>query len=704
MPRAGVDLVRAGDLDDLAVLHHHDLVGHVADHRQVVRDEQVAHCVFVLQILQEVQQLGLDRDVERRDRLVADQDLRAQGERAGDRDPLALAAGELVGILGERVRGEAHLVEQLEGEGAPLGLAAAHAVDLHRLHQDLAHREARIERGIRILEHDLDAPLVGVRRLRRQRQQVPALEQHLAAGSLVQPHEQQADRGLAVPGFADHPERLALGQLERSALHGLQLAPSEEPVAEIEALGEAARLEDDRLVSAQAAPALTGFWPCSSHEVIDDRQALRPATERRPAGKQRPRIGVLRGGADLFGRPLLADLAVAHHQHLVGDLAHERQVVRDEQHRHPAPRLQAGDQLQDLPLHGDVEGGGRLVGDEQLRLAGDRHGDHHALLLASRKLERVGAEPGLGLGEADLAEQLERAQPRLRRGQGAVLPQYFRDLEPDREHRVQRAHRLLEDHRDLGAAQRLQLAAGELEQLAPEVLYAARRMHACVLARQQAHDGERGHRFAAARFADQRDGAALVDVEADALYRAQRRRFIDAEVDRQVAHAEQAHFSLGSSASRSASVSRLKALTSTAIAKVAAAICHHLPRISSLCASASMLPQDTVSTPTPKPRKLRITSDLMNSTTCSESCTSTTWLTFGRMWTNMRRTPDAPIASAASTYSRTLCFMYSARISRRIPVQPASPRIRITVSTPFWLTTAATASTSSRYGIDVNTL
>src|SRR5438046_6550711 len=107
-------------------------------------------------------------------------------------------------------------------------------------------------------------------------------------------------------------------------------------------------------------------------------------------------------------------------------------------------------------------------------------------------------------------------------------------------------------------------------------------------------DGERRHRLAAARFSDQRDGAALGDVEADALDGAQRGRLVDAEVDRQVAHAEQAHFSLGSSASRSASVSRLKALTSTAIAKVAAAICHHLPRISSLCASASMLPQDTV--------------------------------------------------------------------------------------------------------------
>ena len=57
-------------------------------------DEQVGEPELSLQALEEVEDLRLHRDVERRDRLVADEDLRVDGERAGDRDALALAARE----------------------------------------------------------------------------------------------------------------------------------------------------------------------------------------------------------------------------------------------------------------------------------------------------------------------------------------------------------------------------------------------------------------------------------------------------------------------------------------------------------------------------------------------------------------------------------------------------------------------------------
>ena len=44
------------------------------------------------------------------------------------------------------------------------------------------------------------------------------------------------------------------------------------------------------------------------------------------------------------------------------------------------------DQVEDLLLDRHVERRRRLVGDQQLRLARDRHRDHHALLLAARQL------------------------------------------------------------------------------------------------------------------------------------------------------------------------------------------------------------------------------------------------------------------------------------------------------------------------------
>jgi hypothetical protein len=94
---------------------------------------------------------------------------------------------------------------------------------------------------------------------------------------------------------------------------------------------------------------------------------------------------------------------------------------------------------------------------------------------------------------------------------------------------------------------------------------------------------------------------------------------------------------------------------------------------------------------------------LMNPTTYSDIRTRITWLTLGRMCTNIRARWLVPIASAAFTYSRLLCLMYSARTSRYMPVQPTSPRIRMTVPMPR-PSTAANAKISRMSGIDVKTL
>jgi hypothetical protein len=128
--------------------------------------------------------------------------------------------------------------------------------------------------------------------------------------------------------------------------------------------------------------------------------------------------------------------------------------------------LQAGDQLHDLLLDRDVERGGRLVGDQQLRFAGDRHRDHHALLLAAGHLARIGVDLGGRIGNADLVEQFQRAAPRPRRAHVHVQPQHLADLGADGEHRIERRHRFLENHRDILAAQRAPLGRRQRQQLA----------------------------------------------------------------------------------------------------------------------------------------------------------------------------------------------------------------------------------------------
>src|SRR5258706_13327282 len=187
-----------------------------------------------------------------------------------------------------------------------------------------------------------------------------------------------------------------------------------------------------------------------------------------------------------------------------------------------------------------------------------------------------------------------------------MLAQHLADLEADAEQRIERGHRLLEDHRDLGAAQLLHLPPSNCEEVAAAVKNPARRTNGRVLGRKEAHDGQRSNRLAAARLADQRHGAAHGYIEADALDRVQRGGLVDAEANGKVADLEQIHFSLGSSESRIASVNRLNAVTSSAMKTVAAARSHHLPDRNSLAAAANLLPQEPAWTPTPQPWDVRI--------------------------------------------------------------------------------------------------
>ena len=123
--------------------------------RQIVRDEQVGQAEPLLQVEQQVDDLRLHRDVERRDRLVGDDEARVERQRARDADALALAAAE-----GVREAVACTAPAAPPGRAAPRRACAgcsrrADAVDQQRLADDVADHHARIERGERILEDHL---------------------------------------------------------------------------------------------------------------------------------------------------------------------------------------------------------------------------------------------------------------------------------------------------------------------------------------------------------------------------------------------------------------------------------------------------------------------------------------------------------------------------------------------------------------------
>ena len=437
---------------------------------------------------------------------------------------------------------QSHPLQQRVHRPGPFTIVGADAVDAHRLEQDLADREARIERGVGVLEDDLDAPFIGRVFALRHGQQVAPLEQHAAAGGPVQAQQGQADRGLARARFPDHAQRLAARERERDILHGAELALAEQPLAQPEAFLQV--LHDQHILVAGriAARALRHddlLLSLPAQEIVDHRQPQRTLVQLRPAVQQRLGVAVARRAEHLDGAALLAHFAMAHHDHAVGDLGHQPQVVGNEQHRHAVLLLQRGDQLHDLLLDRHVERRGRLVGDQELGFAGNSHGDHDTLLLPARHLARVGVDLGAGVGNADLFQQGQGAGARLPLAHAHVQAQHLADLEADREHRIERGHRLLEDHGDVLAAQRAARGDRQLQQLAPLEAHARIRIHERRVRRQQAHHRQRADRLAAARFSDQRHGGIAGHVEGNALDRFDCVFLVDTEGDAQIAYLQQ---------------------------------------------------------------------------------------------------------------------------------------------------------------------
>ena len=62
----------------------------------------------------------------------------------------------------------------------------------------------------------------------------------------------------------------------------------------------------------------------------------------------------------------------------------------DEQQSGAALLHRLQDQVQNLPLNRDVEGRCRLVAEQQQRVVGEGHGQHHPLALPAGELVRIG--------------------------------------------------------------------------------------------------------------------------------------------------------------------------------------------------------------------------------------------------------------------------------------------------------------------------
>ena len=207
---------RAG-LDDLAAVHEHHAVGDLAGEAHLVRDADHGHAVLgeadhgVEHLLDH---LGVERD----GRLVEQHDLRLHAQRAGDRDALLLAAGELARIF-LRLLGDLHPAQVAHRQ--LLGLRLRHLAHPDR-RQRAVLQDGQMREQVEALEHHADLAADGVERAQVVGQ-LGAVDDDAAFLMRLQPVDAADHGGLAGAGRAADHHALLLPDRQRDVaqhVHG----------------------------------------------------------------------------------------------------------------------------------------------------------------------------------------------------------------------------------------------------------------------------------------------------------------------------------------------------------------------------------------------------------------------------------------------------------------------------------------------------
>ena len=200
-----VEVARAADLLDPALVHEHDLVGDLHRLLLVVRDEDRRHVHLVVQAAQPGAQVLANACVERAERLVEQEHLGLHRKRTRESHPLALPARELRGVV-VGPAGDLDELEQLVHALAELGPRPL--PDLQPEGDVLTDGHV-LERRV-VLEDEADAAL-----LRRLACDVHAVELHGSGLRLLEPGDDAQERRLATAAGAEQRRQGAGRHLDR---------------------------------------------------------------------------------------------------------------------------------------------------------------------------------------------------------------------------------------------------------------------------------------------------------------------------------------------------------------------------------------------------------------------------------------------------------------------------------------------------------
>ena len=217
-----VDLVRTPHFHEVTEIHDGDPVADMLHHRQIVGNEQIGKPHLLLQIQQQVEYLALNGNIQRRDRFIADDQFRLQGDGPGDADALPLAAGKLERKTIRCCCRQPDMLQQLH-DPLPSPVRLANAVNLEGLADGAAHGMTAVQTLRGILKDHLHIPADGFHGAPGKMCQVPAIEQNAAVCRGKQANHRLAKRGLAAAGLAHQSQRLSVADREGHPVHCLVL-------------------------------------------------------------------------------------------------------------------------------------------------------------------------------------------------------------------------------------------------------------------------------------------------------------------------------------------------------------------------------------------------------------------------------------------------------------------------------------------------
>ena len=210
--RARLVVERAGRaaLHELAVAQDGHLVRHGQRLFLIVGDVDEGHADPSMERLQLPAELGAELLVERRERLVEQEQVGLEDERAGQGDALLLTTGELP----RRAVGEVGQVDEVERLAHPRrGLGPGDAADLERKADVVRHGQMR-EQGVTLKDH------AEVAALRRQMGDHALVDEDVAGRRLDEPGDRHEDRRLAGPRRAQQREEIAAPDREGDVVDG----------------------------------------------------------------------------------------------------------------------------------------------------------------------------------------------------------------------------------------------------------------------------------------------------------------------------------------------------------------------------------------------------------------------------------------------------------------------------------------------------